>query len=49
VASVLELAAGTGAVTREQAAWLAPGVRLVAKDLDGSMLKVAHRRGPPVR
>jgi hypothetical protein len=32
-------------VTREQAAWLAPGVRLVAKDLDGSMLRVAHRRG----
>lgn len=44
-ASVLELAAGTGVVTRELAARLAPGVRLVATDLNESMLAVAQAQG----
>ena len=44
-ASVLELAAGTGVVTRELAARLAPGARLVATDLNESMLAVAQAQG----
>lgn len=44
-ASVLELAAGTGVVTRELAARLAPGVRLVATDLNEAMLAVAQAQG----
>ncbi|SEI44442.1 class I SAM-dependent methyltransferase [Frateuria terrea] len=43
-ASVLELAAGTGVLTRELAAHLAPGTRLVATDLNESMLGVAQAR-----
>lgn len=41
-ASVLELAAGTGVLTRELAARLAPGTHLVATDLNESMLAVAQ-------
>lgn len=43
--SVLELAAGTGAVTRELAAGLAPGTSIVATDLNQAMLDVAARAG----
>ena len=43
--SVLELAAGTGAATRELAARLAPDVELVATDLNQAMLAVAQQRG----
>jgi len=42
---VLELAAGTGVVTRELAARLAPGVRLTATDLNEAMLAVAQAQG----
>ncbi|WP_049623039.1 class I SAM-dependent methyltransferase [Frateuria defendens] len=45
VASVLELAAGTGVVTRELAARLPPDVQLVATDLNASMLAVAQAQG----
>lgn len=44
-ASVLEVAAGTGVLTRELAARLAPGVRVVATDLNESMLAVAQAQG----
>ena len=44
-ASVLELAAGTGVVTRELAAHLAPEVQLVATDLNEAMLAVAKAQG----
>lgn len=44
-ASVLELAAGTGVLTRELAARLAPGTQLVATDLNASMLTVAQAQG----
>jgi ubiquinone/menaquinone biosynthesis C-methylase UbiE len=43
-ATVLEIAAGTGAVTRELAARLAPDVRLVATDLNPPMLERAKSR-----
>jgi SAM-dependent methyltransferase len=51
VASVLELAAGTGVVTRELASRLAAGVQLVATDLNEAMLAVARAHGTsrPVR
>ncbi|MBP1474502.1 class I SAM-dependent methyltransferase [Frateuria sp. MAH-13] len=51
VASVLELAAGTGVVTRELASRLAPDVQLVATDLNEAMLAVARKQGTsrPVR
>jgi SAM-dependent methyltransferase len=42
---VLELAAGTGVVTRELAARLDPGVELVATDLNEAMLAVAKAQG----
>lgn len=45
VASVLELAAGTGVVTRELASRLPPGVQLVATDLNETMLAVAQKMG----
>lgn len=44
-ASVLELAAGTGVVTREMAARLPPEVPLVATDLNEAMLGVAQAQG----
>jgi len=44
-ASVLELAAGTGAVTRELAARLPAGVHIVATDLNEAMLAVARAQG----
>lgn len=44
-ASVLELAAGTGVVTRELAARLPPGVSIVATDLNEAMLDVARAHG----
>jgi len=43
--SVLELAAGTGALTRELASRLAPGTQLVATDLNEAMLAVARKLG----
>lgn len=43
--SVLELASGTGVVTRELAARLAPDAQLVATDLNESMLAVAKAQG----
>jgi SAM-dependent methyltransferase len=43
--SVLELAAGTGVLTRELATRLAPGMQLVATDLNESMLAVAQAQG----
>lgn len=43
--SVLELAAGTGVLTRELARRLAPGTQLVATDLNESMLAVAQAQG----
>ncbi|MGN2252486.1 class I SAM-dependent methyltransferase [Frateuria sp. GZRe12] len=45
VASVLELAAGTGVVTRELDSRLPPGVQLVATDLNETMLAVAQKQG----
>ena len=45
VTSVLELAAGTGVVTRELALRLAPEVQLVATDLNETMLAVARKQG----
>ena len=44
-ASVLELAAGTGVVTRGLAAALPASCRIVATDLNGAMIDVARRRG----
>lgn len=44
---VLELAAGTGAVTRGLAAALPPESTLVATDLNDGMLAVAEARGAP--
>lgn len=44
-ASVLELAAGTGVVTRELATRLPPDVRIVATDLNEAMLAVARGQG----
>lgn len=44
-ASVLELAAGTGVVTRELAVRLAPGAQLVATDINQAMLAVAQAQG----
>ena len=44
-ARVLELAAGTGVVTREMAARLPPEVQLVATDLNEAMLTVARMKG----
>ncbi|UGB39836.1 class I SAM-dependent methyltransferase [Frateuria soli] len=44
---VLELAAGTGAVTRELSARLPPGAEIVATDLNETMLAVAQRQGTP--
>ena len=44
-ASVLELAAGTGVVTRELAARLPPATSLVATDLNEAMLAVAQAQG----
>ena len=41
---LLEIAAGTGAVTRAVAAALPPGVRYVATDLNEPMLAVAAQR-----
>ena len=41
---VLELAAGTGAVTRAMAAALPAGVRIVATDLNPAMLEIAEAR-----
>jgi ubiquinone/menaquinone biosynthesis C-methylase UbiE len=41
---VLEIAAGTGAVTRALDRALAPGARLIATDLNGTMLQVARGR-----
>ncbi len=41
---VLEIAAGTGAVTREMAARLPPGARITATDLNPSMLDAAKAR-----
>src|SRR4051812_13605509 len=41
--AVLEIACGTGVVTRRLRAHLAPGVRLVASDISASML--AHAQG----
>jgi SAM-dependent methyltransferase len=51
LASVLEVAAGTGVVTRALAAALPPTVSIVATDLNPAMLEVAARRGitRPVR
>lgn len=43
-AVLLEIAAGTGAVTRAVAAALPPGVRYVATDLNEPMLAVAAQR-----
>jgi len=43
--SVLELAAGTGVVTRHLASQLAPGVPIVATDLNQAMLDEASRAG----
>ena len=43
--AVLELAAGTGAVTRGLAAALPPECALVATDLNAGMLAVAEARG----
>jgi ubiquinone/menaquinone biosynthesis C-methylase UbiE len=45
--AVLELAAGTGAVTRGLAAALPPATTLVATDLNPGMLAVAQARGAP--
>lgn len=45
--AVLELAAGTGAVTRELAAALPADSTLVATDLNAGMLAVAEARGAP--
>jgi len=42
---VLEIAAGTGVVTRRLAATLAPDVAIVASDLNPPMLEEARRRG----
>lgn len=42
---VLELAAGTGAVTRELSARLPPGAEIVATDLNETMLAVAQKQG----
>jgi ubiquinone/menaquinone biosynthesis C-methylase UbiE len=42
--SLLEIAAGTGAVTRAVAAALPPGVRYVATDLNEPMLAIAAQR-----
>jgi SAM-dependent methyltransferase len=46
-ASVLEIAAGTGVVTRELARTLAPEVSIVATDLNQPMLDEAARAGTP--
>lgn len=46
-AHVLELAAGTGAVTRHLAALLPPGVSLTATDLNPGMLAIAQQIGTP--
>jgi ubiquinone/menaquinone biosynthesis C-methylase UbiE len=43
-ADVLEIACGTGLLTRRLRERLAPGVRLVATDLNGAMLDYARRR-----
>ncbi|HET6807129.1 MAG TPA: methyltransferase domain-containing protein [Frateuria sp.] len=45
VQRVLELAAGTGVLTRALAARSAPGMRLMATDLNESMLAVAQAQG----
>lgn len=45
--ALLELAAGTGAVTRELAACLAPSASLVATDINPPMLEQAARAGAP--
>ena len=46
---VLETACGTGILTRRLRDHLAPGVRLVATDLNGAMLEYARRRlGEPL-
>lgn len=45
--AVLELAAGTGVVTRGLAAALPPESTLIATDLNDGMLAVAERRGAP--
>lgn len=45
--SVLELAVGTGVVTRGLASALPPQVALVATDLNPGMLEVARTRGAP--
>ncbi|MGE5615350.1 MAG: class I SAM-dependent methyltransferase, partial [Bacillota bacterium] len=42
---ILEIAAGTGAVTRVMAAGLAPEVSIVATDLNPAMLEQARKRG----
>ena len=46
-ASVLEIAAGTGVVTRRLATLLPAATRIVATDLNASMLEEAQRRGTP--
>ncbi len=45
--NVLEIAAGTGALTRELAAHLGPNARIVATDLNEPMLRVAAARQQP--
>jgi len=47
--SVLEIAAGTGALTRALAPKLAPGTRYVATDLNQPMLDRAAKQQPPGR
>ena len=42
---VLEIAAGTGVVTRVLASWLPPSTRIVATDLSDAMLQVAQTLG----
>ena len=44
-ARVLEIAAGTGVVTRALAAWLPPSTAIVATDLSEAMLQVAQTLG----
>jgi SAM-dependent methyltransferase len=49
VSQALELACGTGRVTRHLAAQLPPGGRLVATDIDGDMLQLARQLIPDPR
>jgi SAM-dependent methyltransferase len=48
-ARILELACGTGRLTRELLAVMEPGARLVATDLNQPMLEVARRTAPDPR